>query len=311
MASTVRWGALSAEALSELPEGQSALKTLVSAGGCEVEAGSGIYLVGSRAHFNAGASTYLIQRDGGNVLVGCPKYSEALGKAIQEMGGIRWIVLLDAETSSKAGTWTAAFPEAERVMHVVEAFTSPNASKDRTKDVEVLVGKGHCWGEEASGSQKTGLWSKQKGKAYKTMTGQAGAAPYEWAQGPGPVYYLDASDELQLIYTPGSSSGAMCLRYKDVALFSGETLGMQKGDAGLGFNPQKSADQVKQVLSLAALDGYAFTWLLPGTSDAVKFDSDEERKEALAAAVSKLSIEVPEEYELSTIYSSNNEYLCA
>eukprot|EP00958_Prasinococcus_capsulatus_P005024 scaffold478_cov409-Prasinococcus_capsulatus_cf.AAC.16 len=77
------------------------------------------------------------------------------------------------------------------------------------------------------------------------------------------------------------------------------------------FASRKSADQVKQVLSLAALDGYAFTWLLPGTSDAVKFDSDEERKEALAAAVSKLSIEVPEEYELSTIYSSNNEYLCA
>ena len=55
MAATVSWGAMSAEALSALPDGDSALKTLVGTGGCEVEAGSGVYQLGNRAHYKYGA----------------------------------------------------------------------------------------------------------------------------------------------------------------------------------------------------------------------------------------------------------------
>ena len=104
------------------------------------------------------------------------------------------------------------------------------------------------------------------------------------------------------------------------ALFSGETLGMQKPKGSfegatewdlLGFNPKKSGNQAAQVLSIAALEGYTFSWLLPGTSGAAKFASEDQRKEALGNAVSKLSVDVPEEYDIYDIYSRNNEYLCA
>ena len=165
---------------------------------------------------SGGAASYLIKRDGGNVLVGCPKYSEALANSLKEMGGVRWIVVLDASVASKTFQWTGAFPEAERVMHVVEASTSATASKDKINEFEVLLGKGHMWGAAVSGVQKSLLWGKQKARKYKVVSGQAGMAPYDWAQGPGPVYNLDASDELKLILTPGSSDGSMCLLYKDM-----------------------------------------------------------------------------------------------
>ena len=165
---------------------------------------------------SGGAASYLIKRDGGNVLVGCPKYSEALASSLKEMGGVRWIVVLDASVASMTAKWAEAFPEAERVMHVVEASTSATASKDMTTTFEVLLGKGHMWGAAVSGVQKNRLWGKQKAKKYKAVSGQAGMAPYDWAQGPGPVYNLDASEELKLILTPGSSEGSMCLLYKDM-----------------------------------------------------------------------------------------------
>jgi glyoxylase-like metal-dependent hydrolase (beta-lactamase superfamily II)/ferredoxin len=91
----------------------------------------GVYHCGYHARSSFGAASYLIVRAGGNVLVDSPRYAGPLVRAIERLGGVRYILLTHRDDVADHARYAAAL-RAERILH----------SADRTRDtwdVERLV----------------------------------------------------------------------------------------------------------------------------------------------------------------------------
>src|SRR6185503_7293305 len=63
-----------------------------------------------------GASSYLILRPEGNVLVDSPRFASPLVKQIARMGGVRWMFLTHRDDVADHEQWATRF-NAERIMH--------------------------------------------------------------------------------------------------------------------------------------------------------------------------------------------------
>jgi glyoxylase-like metal-dependent hydrolase (beta-lactamase superfamily II)/ferredoxin len=87
-----------------------------------------VYYCGYASEHSYGASSYLIVRDGGNVLVDSPRAAEPLMKRIESMGGVRWMFLTHADDVADHHRWHERFG-CERVLHEADVSTS-------TRDVE-------------------------------------------------------------------------------------------------------------------------------------------------------------------------------
>ncbi|HWP44044.1 MAG TPA: MBL fold metallo-hydrolase [Blastocatellia bacterium] len=88
----------------------------------------GVYFCGFASESSFGASSYLIVREEGNVLIDSPRFARPLVKRIAELGGVKTIFLTHRDDVADQAQWAAHFG-AERVMHSDDVSLS-------TSDVE-------------------------------------------------------------------------------------------------------------------------------------------------------------------------------
>lgn len=75
-----------------------------------------VYFCGFAAESSFGASSYLIAREEGNVLIDSPRFAIPLVKRIEKMGGVRLMFLTHRDDVADHEKWAGHF-NAERVMH--------------------------------------------------------------------------------------------------------------------------------------------------------------------------------------------------
>jgi glyoxylase-like metal-dependent hydrolase (beta-lactamase superfamily II)/ferredoxin len=75
-----------------------------------------VYFCGFASADSYGASSYLIRRPDGNVLVDSPRAAEPLMRRIEDMGGVRWLFLTHADDVADHRRWHERFG-CMRVMH--------------------------------------------------------------------------------------------------------------------------------------------------------------------------------------------------
>jgi glyoxylase-like metal-dependent hydrolase (beta-lactamase superfamily II)/ferredoxin len=92
----------------------------------------GVYFCGFASESSFGASSYLITRPGGNVLVDSPRFARPLVKRIAEMGGVRWMFLTHRDDVADHEQWADRF-NAERVMHGDDVGRSLSGIERRLK----------------------------------------------------------------------------------------------------------------------------------------------------------------------------------
>jgi len=100
---------------------------------------------GYSAPSSYGASSYLLLRPQGNVLVDCPRFAAPLRKRIEEMGGIDLIVLTHRDDVADHAKWARHFG-ARRVLHhddvteeTAEVEVQPQGSDPLGLDDELLM----------------------------------------------------------------------------------------------------------------------------------------------------------------------------
>lgn len=76
----------------------------------------GVYFCGFASESSYGASSYLIVRPEGNVLIDSPRFASPLVKRIEKLGGVRLMFLTHRDDVADHQKWAAHF-EADRIMH--------------------------------------------------------------------------------------------------------------------------------------------------------------------------------------------------
>jgi glyoxylase-like metal-dependent hydrolase (beta-lactamase superfamily II)/ferredoxin len=113
-----------------------------------------VYFCGFASESSFGASSYLVIRPEGNLLVDSPRFTRPLARRIQEVGGIRWMFLTHRDDVADHEQWAERF-KAERVIHS-DDVTRSTAGVERTfsgheaialdKDLTVIPTPGHTRG---------------------------------------------------------------------------------------------------------------------------------------------------------------------
>jgi glyoxylase-like metal-dependent hydrolase (beta-lactamase superfamily II)/ferredoxin len=75
-----------------------------------------VYFCGFASESSFGASSYLITRAGGNVLIDSPRFNRPLARRIEQLGGVRWIFLTHRDDVADHEKWAEHF-NAERILH--------------------------------------------------------------------------------------------------------------------------------------------------------------------------------------------------
>src|SRR5712692_2386662 len=84
------------------------------------EIADGVYFCGFASRYSYGATSYLIVRPGGNVLVDSPRFSQPLAKRLEEMGGVRWMILTHRDDVADHELFQRRFG-CQRVIHGADA----------------------------------------------------------------------------------------------------------------------------------------------------------------------------------------------
>lgn len=77
---------------------------------------TGVYFCGFASSSSFGASSYLITRTEGNVLIDSPRFTRPLARSIERLGGIRLIFLTHRDDVADHSQWADHF-NAERILH--------------------------------------------------------------------------------------------------------------------------------------------------------------------------------------------------
>ena len=77
---------------------------------------TGVYFCGFASESSFGASSYLVVRDEGNILVDSPRYATPLVKRIEKLGGISLMFLTHRDDVADHEKWSKHFG-AERILH--------------------------------------------------------------------------------------------------------------------------------------------------------------------------------------------------
>ena len=88
-----------------------------------------VYFCGFAAESSYGASSYLIVRPEGNVLIDSPRFATPVVKRIEQMGGVSLMFLTHRDDVADHDKWAAHF-NAERILHR-DDVTRPTASVER------------------------------------------------------------------------------------------------------------------------------------------------------------------------------------
>ncbi len=82
-----------------------------------------VFFCGFASKDSYGASSYFLQRDGGNILIDSPRFARPLVQRIEEMGGIRRMLLTHRDDVADHERWASHF-NAERLIHKDDAGRS-------------------------------------------------------------------------------------------------------------------------------------------------------------------------------------------
>ncbi|MHC4841531.1 MAG: MBL fold metallo-hydrolase [Planctomycetota bacterium] len=111
-----------------------------------------VYHCGFHAEASFGATSYLLTRSDGNVLVDSPRYNAHLASKIHEMGGIKYMFLTHSDDIADHKKWAAEFA-CERVMHAgdagrlkIEIRLDGEEDFELASDLDVIATPGHTKG---------------------------------------------------------------------------------------------------------------------------------------------------------------------
>jgi ferredoxin len=90
----------------------------------EIEAGSGVFDLGYCSEDSFGASAWLIVRPAGNVLVDSPRFTEALARSLDELGGVRHVVFTHRDDVADGRRWCERF-RARSWIHIDDRAGAP------------------------------------------------------------------------------------------------------------------------------------------------------------------------------------------
>ena len=76
----------------------------------------GLYYLGYASERSFGAACYLLLRPGGNVMIDSPRFHEPLAKAIEALGGAKWLVLTHRDDVADHEQWAQRLG-CQRVLH--------------------------------------------------------------------------------------------------------------------------------------------------------------------------------------------------
>jgi glyoxylase-like metal-dependent hydrolase (beta-lactamase superfamily II)/ferredoxin len=76
----------------------------------------GLYYLGYASESSFGAAAFLLIRAGGNVMVDSPRFHEPLAKAIEALGGAKWLMLTHRDDVADHAEWAARLG-CKRVLH--------------------------------------------------------------------------------------------------------------------------------------------------------------------------------------------------
>jgi glyoxylase-like metal-dependent hydrolase (beta-lactamase superfamily II)/ferredoxin len=85
-----------------------------------------VYYCGWASRRSFGASSYLIVRPGGNVLIDSPRYNTPLARRIESLGGLAALVLSHRDDVADHGLWAQRFG-CPRWIHAADADAAPGA----------------------------------------------------------------------------------------------------------------------------------------------------------------------------------------
>jgi glyoxylase-like metal-dependent hydrolase (beta-lactamase superfamily II) len=114
----------------------------------------GVYYCGYAAESSFGASSWLIARPGGNVLVDSPRAARPLMDRVAELGGIRIMFMTHGDDVADHAKWARRFG-CERIMHAADAVAGIERQIDSddpvalAEDLLVIPVPGHTRGSAA------------------------------------------------------------------------------------------------------------------------------------------------------------------
>jgi glyoxylase-like metal-dependent hydrolase (beta-lactamase superfamily II)/ferredoxin len=168
-----------------------------------------VLFCGYASEASYGASSYLIRRDGGNVLVDSPRFARLLVDRIAALGGVRFMVLTHQDDVADHAKFRDRFG-CERVIHRADV-------RSGTRGCERII----------DGD-------------------------------------TELAGDLRLIHVPGHTRGSIALLHGDV-LFTGDHLWATDDQRGLEAGRDVCwYSWPEQLRSIAKLEGYRFTHVLPG-----------------------------------------------
>lgn len=97
----------------------------------------GVYLCGYHSEKSFGATSYLITRPDGNILIDSPKYTERLARRIEALGGVRFMFLTHMDDVADHAAWHQRFG-CDRILHKEDV-------RSNTEDVEIKLDGGGPW----------------------------------------------------------------------------------------------------------------------------------------------------------------------
>lgn len=118
--------------------GDYAARTKQAVGSYPDPVDDNVYFCGFASESSYGASSYLIVRPEGNVLVDSPRFASPLVKRIAELGGIRWMFLTHRDDVADHERWARRF-DAERILHNDDAGRGLSGVERKLKGHEAVA----------------------------------------------------------------------------------------------------------------------------------------------------------------------------
>jgi glyoxylase-like metal-dependent hydrolase (beta-lactamase superfamily II)/ferredoxin len=186
----------------------------------------GVYACGYAAESSYGASSYLIRRPGGNLLVDSPRAARPLMRRIEELGGVRTMFLTHRDDVADHEKFRRAFA-CERILHAADVGAGTRAVERQPAGTEPIVLDGeltlipvpghtrgsmallyrerflftgdHLWGDEDTGLLSMGRsvcwysWPEQLRSLRRLLDYR-----FEWVlPGHGRRFHAASSDEMR------------------------------------------------------------------------------------------------------------------
>ena len=152
-----------------------------------------VYFCGFASESSYGASSYLIVRPEGNVLVDSPRFASPLVKRIAEMGGVRRMFLTHRDDVADHEQWASRF-NAERIMHgddigrglaMIERKLEGNDAIALDDDLIAIPTPGHTRGHTVLLYRDKYLFSGDHlwwSPNYQSLHASQGVCWYSWSE---------------------------------------------------------------------------------------------------------------------------------